>query len=108
MISRYSLKFDLDFTFHRSSNGEVVLLESFKKNLFLNKIFVLIRGNPGWSSTKRRWVIVVNNSTIISRWSHDEKTWTWLLSWLGSMRYLVEMVMNHFAQIDERIVLDLD
>jgi len=76
VVSRDSLKFNLDHSLHGATDGVILLVTgSFQDNFFLDEVLVLIRGDPGRSSTESRWifsifftgVIVVRRSQNIER-----------------------------------------
>lgn len=66
VVSRDSLKFNLDHSLHGATDGVVLLVTgSFQDNFFLDEVLVLIRGDPGGSSTESRWILSIFFTGVI-------------------------------------------
>jgi len=66
VVSRDSLKFNLDHSLHGATDGVVLLVTgSFQDNFFLDEVLVLIRGDPGRSSTESRWILSIFFTGVI-------------------------------------------
>ena len=114
MVGRHSLQLDLHFALHGTADREVwvLLLENLKDDLLLNEVLVLIRADPGGSSAKSRRVLLVivhlSDLVVLSVRAHDVESVGRVLGGHRLVGNLVEVVMDHLAQVDEGVLLDLN
>ena len=112
MVGRDSLKLDLHFTSHGSADGEIVIaVDSLKDDLFLDQVLVLVGADPSGASAKsgRILLILVDllNFVVAGIGPHDEECFLGLLRGHRLVSNLVKVVVDHFAEIDESVLLDL-
>ena len=113
MVGRDSLKFYLHLTLHRATNREVrLLIKGLEYDLLLDKIFVLIRADPGGTSSQggRILLTIVNlfDNIVVCVRAHDKEACSGLLSRDLLVSHLVEVVVYHLSKINERVLLDLN
>ena len=113
MVSRDSLKLDLNFTLHGATNREVlVALHGLQDDLLLDEVLVLVRADPSGTGSQggRVLLIVISllNDVVTGVGAHDEECRAGLLRRGLAVSHLVEMVMHNLAQVDKSILLDLD
>ena len=114
MVCRNSLQLNLHLALHRAADGEVrvLLLENLKDDLLLDEVFVLIRADPGGSGAKSRRVLLVvvhlSDLVVLSVGAHDVESVSGVLRGHRLVGNLVEVVMDHLAQVDEGVLLDLN
>jgi hypothetical protein len=110
VVCRYSLQPDLYFPLLGTSNWEEVLLESLQNDFLLDTLLIFIRAHPSWTRSQggrvSSWGLLYG-ILIIMR-SHNVEWRCWLLSGSVAMGNLVEVVVDYFAQIDQRVLLDLN
>lgn len=76
----------------------------------MNEVLVLIGANPGWAGSQGRRIFsgLVFDVILLVAGAHDVERTVWLLAGLLSVGHLVEVVVHDFAQIDQRVLLNLN
>lgn len=111
MIGTNSLKLNLNFAFHWATDSEELLLvDGLEYDFLLNLVFVFITTNPSRSGSKY-WrlisVLFFNNIVRSARVQNLELLRSWS-GWLLAVSYLIEVVVNDFAEIYKHVLLDLN
>lgn len=112
MVCRHSLQLDLNFTLQGPSNGEEVLLVGFKDDLLLDQVLVFVAADPGGSSAQSRRILLIVidlfDGVVAGPRTHNLEGGIRLVRGFTLVRHLVKVIVHNLAQIDQRILLDLD
>lgn len=110
MLSRNSFEFDLNVSFHGSSEGADVLLSVDVINndidFILDVLVRLFSTHPGWSSSQL-WNVVFLSDLVFVTSPENVKTWVGFFGWLLDVDELVKVVVHNFAQVDHGSFLNL-
>jgi hypothetical protein len=102
VVGRHSLQFNLNFTLHGATNGEVVLGKGLNNDFLPDKVLVFVSGDPGRAGAKSWGVRRVSllNSVFGVRGLEDLESLTGLLGRGLLVSHFVEVVMNNLTEID--------